>query len=80
MCVKINWSFKTPWHRPSMGVARSGLWAPVSAFSIFAVSHFVMEAVRQTKKLLINLDKSIVDEGFMDLAPVVQKMDSTIHR
>ena len=63
-----------------MGVARSGLWAPVSVFSIFAVSHFVMEAVRQTKKLLINLDKSIVDEGFMDLAPVVQKMDSTIHR
>ena len=55
-----------------MGVARSGVWAPVSAFSIFAVSHFVMEAVRQTKKLLINLDKSIVDEGFMDLAPVVQ--------
>ena len=39
-----------------------------------------MEAVRQTKKLLINLDKPIVDEGFMDLAAVVQKMDSPIHR
>ena len=23
MCLKINWSVKTPWHRPSMGVARS---------------------------------------------------------
>jgi len=63
-----------------MGVARSGLWAPVSASSIFVVSHLVMEAVRQTKKLLINLDKSIVDEGFIDLAPVVQKLDSAIHR
>ena len=39
-----------------------------------------MEAVRQTKKLLINLDKSIVDEGFIDLAPVVQNMDNPIHR
>ena len=29
MCLKINWSIKTPWHRPSMGVARSGLWAPI---------------------------------------------------
>ena len=29
MCLKINCSVKTPWHRPSMGVARSGLWAPV---------------------------------------------------
>ena len=28
MCIKINWSVKTPWHRPSMGVARSRLWAP----------------------------------------------------
>ena len=28
MCIKINWSVKTPWHRPSMRVARSGLWAP----------------------------------------------------
>ena len=27
MCLKINWPVKTPWHRPSMGVARSGLWA-----------------------------------------------------
>ena len=27
MCHKINWSVKTPWHRPSMGVARSGLRA-----------------------------------------------------
>ena len=26
--LKINWSVKTPRHRPSMGVARSGLWAP----------------------------------------------------
>ena len=25
MCLKINWSVNTPWHRPSMGVARSGL-------------------------------------------------------
>ena len=39
-----------------------------------------MEAVRQTKKLLINLDKSIVNEGFLDLAPVAQKMDNPIHR
>ena len=22
MCLKVNWSVKTPWHRPSMGVAR----------------------------------------------------------
>ena len=28
MCLKIKWSVKTPWHRPSMGVAHSGLWAP----------------------------------------------------
>ena len=28
MCLKINRSVKTPWHRPSIGVARSGLWAP----------------------------------------------------
>ena len=28
MGLKINWSVKTPRHRPSMGVARSGLWAP----------------------------------------------------
>ena len=63
-----------------MGVARPGLWAPVSAFSIFVVRHLVMEAVRQTKNLLINLDKSIVDEGFTDLALVVQKLDSPIHR
>ena len=29
MCLKINRSVKTPWHRPSVGVARSGLWAAV---------------------------------------------------
>ena len=29
MYLKINRSVKTPWHRPSMGVARSGLWAAV---------------------------------------------------
>ena len=28
MCLKINRSVKTPFHRPSMGVASSGLWAP----------------------------------------------------
>ena len=28
MCLKINWSVKTPWHRPSMRVALSGLWVP----------------------------------------------------
>ena len=28
MCLKINWSEKAPWHRPSMGVARSRLRAP----------------------------------------------------
>ena len=28
MCLKINWSVKTPWRRPSMRVARSGLWSP----------------------------------------------------
>ena len=27
MCLKINLSVKTPWHRHSMGVTRSGLWA-----------------------------------------------------
>ena len=27
MCLKINWSVITPWHRPGMGVARSGSWA-----------------------------------------------------
>ena len=31
MCLKINSSVKTPWHRPSMGVARSGLWVPSAA-------------------------------------------------
>ena len=30
MCLKINRSVKTPCHRPSMGIARSGLWAPVA--------------------------------------------------
>ena len=28
-CPRINWYVKTPGLRPSMGVARSGLWAPV---------------------------------------------------
>ena len=28
MCLKINWSVKTPWHRPSVGVACSLSWAP----------------------------------------------------
>ena len=28
MCLKINRSVKTPWHRRSMGVAFCGLWAP----------------------------------------------------
>ena len=36
MCLKINRSVKTPWHRPSMGVARSGLWAPENS------QHFTM--------------------------------------
>ena len=29
MCLKINRSVKTPWHRSSVGVALSGLWAAV---------------------------------------------------
>ena len=29
MSLKINWSVKTPWHGPSMGVAGSELRAPV---------------------------------------------------
>ena len=29
MCLKINRSVKTPCHRPSVGVALSGLWAAV---------------------------------------------------
>ena len=33
MCLKINWFVKTPWLRPSMEVARSGLWAPVFIYS-----------------------------------------------
>ena len=36
MCLKINRSVKTPWHSPSMGVARSGLWAPENS------QHFAM--------------------------------------
>ena len=31
MCLKINWSVKTPWHRPSMGFVRSGLRVPAAA-------------------------------------------------
>ena len=38
MCLKINWSVKTPWHWPSMGVARSGLWAPACK-SAFVAHH-----------------------------------------
>ena len=34
MCLKINWSVKTPSRRPSMGVARSTLWAPVEDNSL----------------------------------------------
>ena len=35
MCLKIDCSAKTPLHRPSMGVARSGLWAPgISEFLV----------------------------------------------
>ena len=30
MCLKINWSVKTPLHRTGTGVARSELWAPRS--------------------------------------------------
>ena len=28
MCLRINWSVKTRGNRPSIGVARSSLWAP----------------------------------------------------
>ena len=28
MCLKIRWSVKRPWYRPSMGVTCSGLWNP----------------------------------------------------
>ena len=35
MCLKINCSVKTLLHKPSMGVARSGLWAPsISEFPV----------------------------------------------
>ena len=35
MCLKINCFVKTPLHKPSMGVARSGLWAPsISEFPV----------------------------------------------
>ena len=34
MCLKINCSVKTPLHKPSMGVARSGLWAPMNFRSV----------------------------------------------
>ena len=34
MFLKINWSIKTLWHRPSMGVAFSGLWVPVDTWNI----------------------------------------------
>ena len=35
MCLKINRSVKTPWHRPSMGVARSWLWAPGTVIYLY---------------------------------------------
>ena len=39
MCLKINCSVKTPLHKPSMGVARSGLWAPsISEFPVLKFS------------------------------------------
>ena len=39
--LKINWSVKTPRHRPSMGVARSGLWAPdVIIFIIYPYYYY----------------------------------------
>ena len=31
MCLKINLSVKTLWHRPSMGVTRFALWVPVES-------------------------------------------------
>ena len=37
MCLKINWSVKTSWHRPSMGVTRSWLWAPALLYYIYPI-------------------------------------------
>ena len=39
MCLKINSSVKTPWQRPSTGVARSGLWAPVATILVQMLYH-----------------------------------------
>ena len=35
MCLKINWSVKTPFDRTSMGVARSGLGASGSGQFVY---------------------------------------------
>ena len=37
MCLKINWSVKTSWHRPSMGVTRSWLWAPALLYYMYPI-------------------------------------------
>ena len=45
MCLKINGSVKTPWHRPSMGVARSRLRAPVMMMTMVIVKVVMMVMV-----------------------------------
>ena len=39
ICLKIYWSIKTPWHRPRMGLARSGLWAPGYTIENYNIIH-----------------------------------------
>ena len=46
MCLKINWSLKTPWHRHSMGVARS-LWAPVDGYNNIKSAFLEFNALKE---------------------------------
>ena len=47
MYLKINWSVKTPWHRPGVGVARSRLWALVDGYSNINLKFFKVNALKE---------------------------------
>ena len=47
MYLKINWSVKTPWHRPGVGVARSRLWALVDGYSNINLKFLKVNALKE---------------------------------
>ena len=81
MCLKINWSVKRPWHRPSIGVTRSGLWAPEidkgcyrPRFLEYFRSQYVFRKNHSTGNALVQLyDKLLyaTDQGKVTLGLII---------